>query len=700
MLYGTYFPGAFNSVAVDAAGSSIIAAGHELGSGFPAKGLVLPQFPSAEKGIVVKLTPGAGNVCTGATAGSPSSFTFDFTGGSGTWQPGLPATCEWIATTNAQWLTFNGSTYGVGNQAISFQVAPALDHATRTATVQAGGQTVTVTQTGVACQYSFPQNSVAVASSNPLTSTFNLFGVSGCPFHLVSDSSWLTFLTSGTNVLDSTIPTVNQSLQVPINFAVTQNTGPARTAHVTLGNLTLTVTQAGPHLTVVQDSPPYGNSVAFTVPAGDQATQSTLLALYADGGGSYSYTATVQVPAGVQDSVFTSLSATTGTTPGSRLGLTIDPKAAPAPGIHQNLVSITTAGGLTITVPVTLTITPPGSTVAKAGVYRGSNGLVLLDHNADGICCQGDIVGSMGQSGDIALSGDWNGTGKKNIGLYRPGAGLFLLDLDGNGSFDAGVDRALSVNWQFSDVPVVGDWTGSGVDRAGVFRASTGTWLLDVNGDGTFTGRAYLGQIGDIPLVGKWGGGAQSRVGVYRPAARNGQPGNFFLIDSNGDGQYTSADQPLFFLGQSGDIPVVGDWNGNGRTKVGVFRPGSGLFLLDQNGNFAWDGAGADRVQFFQPYLSGTSSVDNWHVGDLPITGDWAPSYGPTASASAAGFSTAGSTRTGIYRPGTGTFFLDTTGDGTFQGRAYLGQLGDVPVGVPIVDDFGNLLGVNQLGNY
>ncbi len=64
-------------------------------------------------------------------------------------------------------------------------------------------------------------------------------------------------------------------------------------------------------------------------------------------------------------------------------------------------------------------------------------------------------------------------------------------------------------------------------------------------------------------------------------------------------------------FGKSGDLPVAGDWNNDGIAEIGVFRPSTGEWLLDLNGNRQWDGNGADGL-----YRFGKS-------GDLPVTGDW-----------------------------------------------------------------------------
>jgi len=41
--------------------------------------------------------------------------------------------------------------------------------------------------------------------------------------------------------------------------------------------------------------------------------------------------------------------------------------------------------------------------------------------------------------------------------------------------------------------------------------------------------------------------------------------------------------------GLTGDIPVVGDWNRDGKDDVGIFRPSKGIWSLDSNGNSKWD---------------------------------------------------------------------------------------------------------------
>ena len=78
-------------------------------------------------------------------------------------------------------------------------------------------------------------------------------------------------------------------------------------------------------------------------------------------------------------------------------------------------------------------------------------------------------------------------------------------------------------------------------------------------GDQTLT----FGQAGDVPVTGDWNGSGTFKIGVFR----NGQ----WLLDYNGNGVWdgVAGGDRLYTFGQAGDKPVVGDWNGNGTSKVG-----------------------------------------------------------------------------------------------------------------------------------
>ena len=70
-----------------------------------------------------------------------------------------------------------------------------------------------------------------------------------------------------------------------------------------------------------------------------------------------------------------------------------------------------------------------------------------------------------------------------------------------------------------------------------------------------------------------------------------------------------------FTYGGAGDVPVVGDWNGDGRAGIGVFRPSTREWILRQTPS----AGGSDlRFQFGA-------------AGDRPVSGTWAELAPPSA---------------------------------------------------------------------
>ncbi len=93
-----------------------------------------------------------------------------------------------------------------------------------------------------------------------------------------------------------------------------------------------------------------------------------------------------------------------------------------------------------------------------------------------------------------------------NIGIFRGGS--WYLDGNGNGAFDGcGVDICINSFGGYSqDLPVVGDWTGTGTAKVGIYRG--GQWYLDANGNGVWDGcrvetciTGVGGQSSDIPVI-------------------------------------------------------------------------------------------------------------------------------------------------------------------------------------------------------
>src|SRR5206468_190592 len=147
---------------------------------------------------------------------------------------------------------------------------------------------------------------------------------------------------------------------------------------------------------------------------------------------------------------------------GTPFTLTVSANAGQlAVGTYNGTITFSSPAAANVVIPVTLIIILPAS-VSKVGVFR-QNFQWILDANGnqafDGTGTGQDIVINnfvTAVAGDIPVNGDWNGSGTTKIGIYRPSTGQWFLDYNGNGIFDTG-DKTYNFGGISGDVPVVGD---------------------------------------------------------------------------------------------------------------------------------------------------------------------------------------------------------------------------------------------------
>jgi hypothetical protein len=313
---------------------------------------------------------------------------------------------------------------------------------------------------------------------------------------------------------------------------------------------------------------------------------------------------------------------------GVSLGSTITLQATPSTGSSftgWSGAGCKGTGNCTITLStnksVTATFVGSGSDPTdKIGVYRPSTGQWFLDLNGNGVlenCGIDHCVSSFSGPDGVPVVSDWDGSGFTQLGMFLTDTAQWWLDSNANENWDdCGVDICLGPFGQEADIPISGKWNAKGNDRIGVFRPSNGWWYFDsVGGKGKWQGCdwdrcAYLKiyRAGDLPVTGDWNGTGTTQVGLFRPAT-----GEWFL-DYNGNRTWDgcSKDRCLGSFGIAADLPVSGDWDGNGTSKIGVFRPSTGEWFLDFNGNGQWDGCGIDRC------------IANFgQEGDFPVVGKW-----------------------------------------------------------------------------
>jgi hypothetical protein len=140
------------------------------------------------------------------------------------------------------------------------------------------------------------------------------------------------------------------------------------------------------------------------------------------------------------------------------------------------------------------------------------------------------------------------------------------------------------------DFPLVGDFDGDGSDSVSIWRAGEArVYVINELGvDGEGLGAADFsfgfGNPGDVPFVGDFDGDGVDTVGLYRQST-----GFVYFRNS-----LTTGNADLsFFYGDPGDHIMAGDWDGDGDDTVAVYRPSTGrvyMNLENTNGAADWTG--------------------------------------------------------------------------------------------------------------
>jgi len=235
-----------------------------------------------------------------------------------------------------------------------------------------------------------------------------------------------------------------------------------------------------------------------------------------------------------------------------------------------------------------------GDGASDIGVFRAATGLWSV---------RGVGTSFFGRAGDVPVSGDYDGDGTTDISVFRPASGLWAI-----------YDTTRTYYGKNGDTPVPGDYSGAGIADIGIFRGSSGLWAIQGRP------RIYFGAAGDIPVPGDYTGNGSAEPSVFRGSS----------------GLWAIRGETRFYLGGTGDIPLARDFFGDGTAAAGIFRPSIGLWAI----------RGLTRF-----YFGG--------FGDYPVAAD---------------FLGDGTEYPGIFRSSSGLWAIRGIT------RVYYGQSGDIPV--------------------
>lgn len=233
---------------------------------------------------------------------------------------------------------------------------------------------------------------------------------------------------------------------------------------------------------------------------------------------------------------------------------------------------------------------------------------------------------SWGLNGDVSAIGDYDGDGKADYAVFRQSNGIFYI-------IKSSDNTVQTIRFgQSGDKILIADYTADGKDDVAITRTSlnSGTpiqfWYFASSGP--FAGRQVevdWGITGDTPVSGDYNGDGKADFTVERGVS--GQAVFFTRLGSDGAASPGPDRQTAF--GLSTDTFVPGDYDGDGKTDIAVTR--------NQANQFVWYYIPSTTGGPYQQQAWGTPSTDVQVQGDYDGDGrtDFAvwrqPASGPAA---------------------------------------------------------------------
>ncbi|HEV3165220.1 MAG TPA: FG-GAP-like repeat-containing protein [Isosphaeraceae bacterium] len=328
-------------------------------------------------------------------------------------------------------------------------------------------------------------------------------------------------------------------------------------------------------------------------------------------------------------------------------------------GSLTNLVGTTLTGGTYVvsgtlqiqnasisTNAATIALDGPGSRIidqsntnALVGLVNNAAGANLILRNRSSLLVPSGFTNAgtvfLGPADTLQVPGTYHetATGVSDLQVGgSPVSGLFG-QLAATGAATLG--GVLNISLANGFVPATGDSYQilTYASATGKFAAITG---LVLPGRGKFTAipaPTFLGLITEVnTVIGDYDGDGKTDLAVFRP------PDSTWFIKGSTNGGVTTQ------FGAPGDIPVPADYDGDGKTDLAVFRPSTDQWFIRGSS------AGPRQVTFGGP-------------GDIPVPADYDGD---------------GKTDIAVFRPSTGTWYIQgsTAGPEAIQ----FGAPGDIPV--------------------
>ena len=266
---------------------------------------------------------------------------------------------------------------------------------------------------------------------------------------------------------------------------------------------------------------------------------------------------------------------------------------------------------------------------------------------------------------------DFDGDGKADVSVFRPSTGIWYVNRSTSGfagiQWGIATDKLTPADFDGDDKTDFAVWRSGPATVAAfyILQSSTSTVRIET-----------FGQTGDNPsAVGDWDGDGKADPAVYRNSATGSQ--NIFYY--RGSLNNPSGNVTYVPWGTAGDLPMRGDFDGDGKQDAAIYRPSDAFWYIRQssNGQLRTDNWGLATDKFVSADYDGDGKTDlavfrsgTWYIkqssSGSPVYINWGVSTDVLVPADYDGD---GKTDAAVYR--NGIWYIRSTGSGTMTAQQF-----------------------------